>query len=455
LAFAFVSLNGNGYSFNNDFTIASYAGSNVGGLGTAGNGFFGNGTVIKAVVGAEYQLNYTASALGTEPQGTIRFERSFSTVSWQSQSNEDWNGFTVGIPTTSAAVGKLVLNGLVGNGAALGAVAITGGLDLNAAISNAASLSVTSVSDLGASITTSGNQAFTSSLSLSTNASLTTTASGNVSFGDTVNGARNLTVATNGTGSAAFTGTVGGSTALQNLSVTTDTGTVTLASVTAANLTVASNGFTASATASNKTYDGNADATLSATSMSGLTLQSGSNLSVVKPTTGSFANANAGTGKAVTSNAFSITGYNGVLASDLLEGSTALTATTSANITTKALTITGMAATSRVYDGTSVAALTGGTLSGLISGETLSFSGQSGAFADKNVGAAKAVTVSGTALADGTGLASNYSITNPTGLTASITAKALTVTATGTNKVYDGLTTDVVSLAPTALAGTC
>ncbi len=37
-------------------------------------------------------------------------------------------------------------------------------------------------------------------------------------------------------------------------------------------------------------------------------------------------------------------------------------------------------------------------------------------------------------LANGSGLASNYSVTQPTGLTASITPRALLVTATETNK---------------------
>ncbi len=61
-------------------------------------------------------------------------------------------------------------------------------------------------------------------------------------------------------------------------------------------------------------------------------------------------------------------------------------------------------------------------------------------FSDKNAANGKTVTVSGTTLLDtATGLASNYTVSNPTGLTASITAKALTVTGQlAGNKVYDG-----------------
>ena len=39
-----------------------------------------------------------------------------------------------------------------------------------------------------------------------------------------------------------------------------------------------------------------------------------------------------------------------------------------------------------------------------------------GAFGDKNAGTGKAITVSGATLADGTGLASNYTVGNPTGV---------------------------------------
>ena len=68
-------------------------------------------------------------------------------------------------------------------------------------------------------------------------------------------------------------------------------------------------------------------------------------------------------------------------------------------------------------------------------------SGGSGVFGDKNVGTAKAVTVSGVSLGDGTGLASNYTVTNPTTVTGSITQKALTITGmTAADKTYDGTT---------------
>ncbi|WP_215409889.1 YDG domain-containing protein, partial [Janthinobacterium sp. JC611] len=83
--------------------------------------------------------------------------------------------------------------------------------------------------------------------------------------------------------------------------------------------------------------------------------------------------------------------------------------------------VTGQVAGNKVYDGNTVAQLTGGSLSGLVGDETLVIGGQTAAFADKNAGNAKAVTVIGTTLLDGSGAASNYTVSNPTGLTASIT----------------------------------
>ena len=90
--FAYVSLNGNGYAFDRDFDILSY------GDPSNGNacGHWGCGTSSKSIVGAEYQL------LGTgEPHGVLQFKGTFSSVSWRSLSDENWNGFTVGVQDTA------------------------------------------------------------------------------------------------------------------------------------------------------------------------------------------------------------------------------------------------------------------------------------------------------------------------------------------------------------------
>jgi hypothetical protein len=219
------------------------------------------------------------------------------------------------------------------------------------------------------------------------------------------------------------------------------TGTVTLASITAASLSVASNGFSASATASNKTYDGNSAATLSAASLSGLALQSGSNLLVVNPTTGSFANANASTGNAVTSNAFGISGYNAAQVSNLLQGSTALTAITSADINKAHLTVTADNQ-SRLY-GAANPTLTQ-TLTGFVNNETSAVvtgtaTASTAATASTSVGS-QAITGSTTGLS-----ATNYDFTASNGALTiapdpaiAAAAKAVADAATAAAKTADG-----------------
>jgi len=101
--FAFVSLNGNGYAFDQDFDILS-----VGGVDGNACGYYGCGGVVKVVVDLgggvfEYQLN-SSGVGGSEPHGTLRFTGAFSTVTWKSKTNEFWNGFTVGVQGTAAEV---------------------------------------------------------------------------------------------------------------------------------------------------------------------------------------------------------------------------------------------------------------------------------------------------------------------------------------------------------------
>ncbi len=99
IVFSYVSLNGNGYSFDQDFDILS-----VGGVDGKAAGYWGSGTSYKNVIdhgngNIEYQL------LGTgEPHGTIQFKGAFDNVSWNSLSSENWNGFTVGVQGASKDV---------------------------------------------------------------------------------------------------------------------------------------------------------------------------------------------------------------------------------------------------------------------------------------------------------------------------------------------------------------
>jgi hypothetical protein len=94
--FAFVSLNGNGYGFDRDFTVLSY------GHGNDGNacGYWGCGTAARTLTsGGQYMLSGSG-----EPHGTLQFNGSFSTVNWNSLRDEYWNGFTLGIVGLAADV---------------------------------------------------------------------------------------------------------------------------------------------------------------------------------------------------------------------------------------------------------------------------------------------------------------------------------------------------------------
>jgi hypothetical protein len=119
------------------------------------------------------------------------------------------------------------------------------------------------------------------------------------------------------------------------------------------------------------------------------------------------------------------------------------------------LTVAGITAADKVYDATTTATLnvTGASLAGIIGDDnvTLNTSAVAGTFANKNVGTAKLVTISGLTLAGAD--AANYTFTAPT-TTATITAKTITIAgAAAANKVYDGATTASVSFAGASLVG--
>ncbi|MBJ7309370.1 filamentous hemagglutinin N-terminal domain-containing protein [Rugamonas sp. CCM 8940] len=124
-------------------------------------------------------------------------------------------------------------------------------------------------------------------------------------------------------------------------------------------------------------------------------------------------------------------------------------ATAHAGITAKALTVT-VSGASKVYDGLAGASATLGD--DRLGGDDLTVAAGSASYADKNVGAAKALSVGGLALSGND--ARNYvlSSTVATGRGA-ITARALNATAAGVDKIYDGLTTAALTYADDRVAG--
>jgi len=118
------------------------------------------------------------------------------------------------------------------------------------------------------------------------------------------------------------------------------------------------------------------------------------------------------------------------------------TATLSLSLAAKELTVDGIAAVDREYNGLTSVAYTGGTLNGVFGSDSVSFTGTA-SVATKTAAANKPVTF---ALTLNGAQAGNYTLTQPTGVTVSIATKALTVNgATAQNKVFDGNTNAVIT----------
>ncbi len=147
-----------------------------------------------------------------------------------------------------------------------------------------------------------------------------------------------------------------------------------------------------------------------------------------------------------TSAAVSGNNYNAQTIALTSTGATTVNITTAASgnvVSAKPLTITGINATNKVYDGILTAAFNGtATYSGLVNNETFTVSGApSASFVTKTVGTAKPVTFTGY-----TAPSSNYTVSQPTGVTADITAAPLTITgAAVTSKSYDGSTAATIT----------
>ncbi|WP_180287958.1 YDG domain-containing protein [Janthinobacterium sp. 35] len=111
-------------------------------------------------------------------------------------------------------------------------------------------------------------------------------------------------------------------------------------------------------------------------------------------------------------------------------------------VTAKGITLTGISALDKIYDATTTAALNTANVgySGLVGGDSVSLAGSgTGNFVTKNVGVNKTVMVSGYTLSGAD--ADNYVVTQPTGLTASVSKASLAVSGiAAANKTYDATT---------------
>ena len=125
------------------------------------------------------------------------------------------------------------------------------------------------------------------------------------------------------------------------------------------------------------------------------------------------------------------------------------------DVAQKKVTVAGITAADKEYDGTVAAILntTSAQIDGKIGNDELTVTA-TGAFADKNVGTGKTVTITGITL-DGDAK-DNYTVSesSQSSTTASITAKEVTVTGiTAANKEYDGTVAATLNTASAQFAG--
>lgn len=230
-------------------------------------------------------------------------------------------------------------------------------------------------------------------------------------------------------GSDAGTYTITVTATAANYEITCTSGTLTVAKkqLTANDLTPAAGNPTT------KEYDGT-------TELAGVTYQVTINEQTYTVTgKAAFDDKNVGTGKQVTFTPDALDNTNYAFADGL-------TMTFTADITAKALTVTGLTATDRVYDGTTNVTLTGGALTGVISGDDVSAAmPTSGTVADSNASETSKV-VSFDAITLNGADTGNYTLTQPT-ITVTI-SKATPVlgTVSYTGSIYPTTLKETVTL---------
>ena len=210
-----------------------------------------------------------------------------------------------------------------------------------------------------------------------------------------------------------------------------------------ATLTIEKARLTVTATADDKVYDGTTTAsiTLSDDRVSG-------DMLTINTTSAEFEDKNVGEGKAVTVSGIILSGPD---ANNYQLAST--TASATADITKKDLTVNNAVAHNKVYDGTTDAVTSGAVLKGVVSNDNVELENESvGIFAQSTVGNDIEVT---TLMTINGADAANYSLVQPTGLKADITEKELIITGTFTvsDKEYEGATDATIATNNLYLSG--
>ena len=194
-----------------------------------------------------------------------------------------------------------------------------------------------------------------------------------------------------------------------------------------------------------KTYDGDNDVE---TDLNGITVTGIFTEPISVTATGTYDNENAGEGKTVTLT-LSLSGTDGANIDwgnysyndqALTEGKITLTKAGAGTITPKAITVTGISAVDRVYDGTKVVQLTGEPKTeDTVEGDNLTLTlanDATGSIVDANVGKGKAVTVETSVITLGGTDKDNYTVKEvkydaTTGLTVNITQRPVNLEFAG------------------------
>ncbi|KAB8058115.1 filamentous hemagglutinin N-terminal domain-containing protein [Janthinobacterium sp. FT14W] len=194
--------------------------------------------------------------------------------------------------------------------------------------------------------------------------------------------------------------------------------------------------------AASKVYDATTGATL--TGKASVQALGGDQLSVAGGVA-RFADKNAGLGKAVIVDGYSLQGADA--ANYVLVQPSNVTA----DIGKASVTVSGVGAANKVYDATTSATLTGTATVLALGDDELRVAGGSASFADKNAGSAKTVTLGGFVLQGAD--AANYVLVQPGNVTADIGKASVTVSGVGAaNKVYDATTAATLTGTATVLA---
>jgi len=210
------------------------------------------------------------------------------------------------------------------------------------------------------------------------------------------------------------------------------------------------NGVTGIA-AVDKVYNGTRVAELNTGSAGFSGMVEGDSLTVATAS-GEFSDKNAGSNKAVAISGITLGGSDA--GNYTLAGNTA---TANASISKATISsVSGIAATDKVYDGTRAAELnTGGAgFSGMVEGDSLTVATASGEFSDKNAGTDKTVIISGITL--GGSDAGNYTLSGNTAIANASISKATISRVTGitaTDKVYDGSRTAALNTGNASFSG--